>query len=186
LANEFGVTPTSPSFQTPSPQAPSLQAPSLQAPSLQTLGCEASVFQTQRRVEFRDTDAAGIVHFSAFFVYMEQAEHELLRSLGLSVAVRDEEGEIGWPRIAASCEFLHPARFEEILDVKVAIARLGRKSVTYDFRFARGEIPVAHGTMTSVCCRIRPGQPPEAIEIPAGFAQKLRSLGRVDEAVFVV
>ena len=37
-------------------------------------------FRTTRRVEFRDTDAAGIVHFSAFFFYMESVEHEFLRS----------------------------------------------------------------------------------------------------------
>ena len=40
---------------------------------------------TRRRVEFRDTDAAGIVHFSAFFVWMESAEHELLRAAGVPV-----------------------------------------------------------------------------------------------------
>jgi len=161
-------------------------SPSLPTPGLPTPGFQTPCFQTQRRVEFRDTDAAGIVHFSAFFVYMEQAEHEMLRSLGLSVAARDEQGEIGWPRIAAACEFLRPARFEEILDVEIAIGRLGRKSVTYDVRFACGGTAVARGTMTSVCCRIRPGQPPEAIEIPEAFAHKLRSLGRADEAVFVV
>ena len=43
------------------------------------------VFKTQRRVEFRDTDTAGIVHFSNFFAYMEQAEHALLRSIDLGV-----------------------------------------------------------------------------------------------------
>lgn len=36
--------------------------------------------ESERRVECRDADAAGIVHFSAFFVYLEQAEHELLRA----------------------------------------------------------------------------------------------------------
>ena len=43
-------------------------------------------FQFERRVEFCETDAAGIAHFSSLIVYMEQAEHALLRSLGLSVA----------------------------------------------------------------------------------------------------
>ena len=42
-------------------------------------------FHTSRFVEFADTDMAGIMHFSAFFRYMEAAEHELLRSLGFSV-----------------------------------------------------------------------------------------------------
>jgi 4-hydroxybenzoyl-CoA thioesterase/acyl-CoA thioester hydrolase len=139
-------------------------------------------FTTQRRVEFRDTDAAGIVHFSAFFVYMEQAEHEMLRSLGLSVAARDQDGEIGWPRIAASCEFLNAAHFEEILDIQITVARVGRKSVTHDFAIACAGILVARGSMTAVCCRIRPGQPPQAIEIPAEFAHKLRSLRRAHPA----
>ena len=44
----------------------------------------STAFVTSRRVEFSDTDAAGIVHFVAFFRMMEQAEHELLRSVGLS------------------------------------------------------------------------------------------------------
>jgi acyl-CoA thioester hydrolase len=139
-------------------------------------------FHTKRRVEFRDTDAAGIVHFSAFFVYMEQAEHELLRSLGLSVVAHDDEGEIGWPRIAATCEFLSPARFEELLDVQVTVDRLGRKSITYAFSFTRDGTAIACGSMTSVCCRLRPGQAPLGIEIPAPFAHKLRSLRHADQA----
>ena len=48
-------------------------------------------FRTSRRVEFRDTDAAGIVHFSVFFTWMEAAEHELLRSLGLSVVLEGRD-----------------------------------------------------------------------------------------------
>jgi acyl-CoA thioester hydrolase len=139
-------------------------------------------FHTQRRVEFRDTDAAGIVHFSAFFVYMEQAEHELLRSLGLSVAAHDDEGEIGWPRISATCEFLNPARFEEVLDVQVTIDRLGRKSITYAFSFTRDGTAVARGSMTSVCCRLRTGQAPQGIEIPTWFAHQLRTLRHADPA----
>jgi acyl-CoA thioester hydrolase len=42
-------------------------------------------YRTTRLVEFHDTDMAGIMHFASFFVYMESAEHELLRSMGLSV-----------------------------------------------------------------------------------------------------
>lgn len=44
-------------------------------------------FQTSRRVEFCDTDMAGIVHFANFFRYMEAAEHELFRNLGLKSQV---------------------------------------------------------------------------------------------------
>ena len=51
-----------------------------------------SAYTTSRRIEFRDTDAAGIAHFSVFFTMMEEAEHEFLRHLGLSVLMRDEKG----------------------------------------------------------------------------------------------
>jgi 4-hydroxybenzoyl-CoA thioesterase/acyl-CoA thioester hydrolase len=132
-------------------------------------------YKTRRRVEFRDTDAAGIVHFSAFFVYMEQAEHELLRSLGASVAMQDDEGEIGWPRVSASCDYRNAARFEDELDVEVSVRRLGRTSVTYGFRFTREKTEIASGSLTAVCCRIRPGHLTEAIEIPAWLAEKLAS-----------
>ena len=39
----------------------------------------AEAFHYRRRVEFCETDAAGIVHFSAYFQYMEQAEHSRSR-----------------------------------------------------------------------------------------------------------
>src|SRR5690606_37511976 len=70
-------------------------------------------FTLRRRVEFRDTDAAGIVHFSVYFNYMEEAEHALLRSLGTSVVTSDAEGPISWPRVAAACEFRGALRFED-------------------------------------------------------------------------
>ncbi|MCA9225545.1 MAG: acyl-CoA thioesterase, partial [Planctomycetales bacterium] len=60
-------------------------------------------FRTQRRVEFCETDAAGIAHFSAFFTYMEQAEHALLRELGTSVVRHEGEAVVSWPRVSASC-----------------------------------------------------------------------------------
>ena len=72
-----------------------------------------TVFQTQRRVEFRDTDAAGIVHFSVFFAYMEEAEHEFLRSIGLGVMMEIDGARISWPRVKAECNYRNAVRFEE-------------------------------------------------------------------------
>ena len=54
-------------------------------------------------MQFYETDAAGIVHFSWFFRYMEEAEHAMWREAGLSI--HPEPSSIGWPRVAASCEF---------------------------------------------------------------------------------
>jgi len=117
-------------------------------------------FSTQRRVEFRDTDAAGIVHFSAFFPMMEAAEHELLRSLGIPVYPTPAAGPeaLTWPRVAASCDYVAAARFEDILRISVEVAKIGSTSVQYSFRFTRDDQLVAQGRMTSVCCRLAAGR----------------------------
>jgi YbgC/YbaW family acyl-CoA thioester hydrolase len=128
-------------------------------------------FSTERRVEFRDTDAAGIVHFSAFFPMMEAAEHEMLRSLGISVLPAALEGTqaVTWPRVAASCNYLSAARFEDILRISVEVADIGRTSVQYRFRFSRAgeeDQSIAEGTMTVVCCRMPGPSSPTTVPSP--------------------
>jgi acyl-CoA thioester hydrolase len=135
----------------------------------------ATAFVTTRRVEFSDTDAAGMMHFVAFFRMMEQAEHELLRSVGLSVVMHDEDGKISWPRVAATCDFQAAVRFEDVLQIQVRIMRLGRKSITYGHRFLRDGTLLATGEITTVFCRVKDAVPPESMPIPAEFADKLKA-----------
>ena len=130
-------------------------------------------FQTTRRVEFRDTDAAGIVHFSAFLFYMEQAEHEMLRSLGLSVHHQLEDASMSWPRVSVHCDYRSPAKFEQVLDMRVSIAQMSSRSVTYRHVFEYEGKRLAEGTITAVCCQIRPGVPPKSMDIPGWFKEKL-------------
>src|SRR5215218_5368269 len=133
-------------------------------------------FRTKRRVEFRDTAAAGIVHFSVFFNYMEQVEHEFLRTIGLSVIMKDNDTSIAWPRVAARCDYQGPVRFEDLVDVEMHISRLGEKSVTYEFNFSHDGRPVAVGQMTAVCCRTDMGEPLRSTSIPSWIAEKLKSV----------
>jgi YbgC/YbaW family acyl-CoA thioester hydrolase len=130
-------------------------------------------FHTTRRVEFVDTDMAGIVHFSNFFRFMESAEVEFLRSLGLSVAMSWDGEKIGFPRVSASCDYLRPARFQDLIDITVTVRKVGVKSVTYGFEFARDGEVLARGQVSAVCCRVLDGHELESIEIPAGLRQKL-------------
>jgi acyl-CoA thioester hydrolase len=130
-------------------------------------------FRTTRRIEFHETDMAGIAHFSNFFRWMECAEIDFLRARGLSVMMTWEGNAIGFPRVSATCDYLKPARFDEVIDIAVSIARLGAKSVTYAFEFSRGGEALARGTVTSVCCRVGPGHQYEAAPIPAGYRVRL-------------
>ena len=133
------------------------------------------VFRTTRRVEFGDTDMAGIVHFSNFFRFMEAAECAFLRSRGLSVKMDWEGQAISFPRVSATCDYVSPARFDDVLDVGVTIDRLGTKSVTYAFEFTRSADVIARGKVTSVCCRIGADHRLEAVEIPEGYRARLIS-----------
>jgi 4-hydroxybenzoyl-CoA thioesterase/acyl-CoA thioester hydrolase len=133
-------------------------------------------YRISRFVEFADTDMAGIMHFSAFYRFMEGAEHALLRHLGFSV-FNEAGGEvITFPRVKASCEFHSPARCEEVLDIDVTVNRVGTKSVTYGFAFSHRGRDVATGEMTSVCCRIPHGGTPMSIPIPDAMGDKLRAM----------
>ena len=132
-----------------------------------------SEYRTQRQIEFSDTDMAGIAHFSRFFVFMETAEHEFLRSLGTSVATEWEGNRIGWPRLSTSCEYLNPVKFEDVLDIHLTVLRKGRKSMTYQFIFMKGDVEIACGQMKTACCICNPGEELRAIPIPDFIADQI-------------
>lgn len=147
-------------------------------------------FSYRRRVEFRDTDAAGIAHFSVFFPMMEEAEHAALRHVGLTVMrPADVVGHLTWPRVAAHCDYLSAARFEDLLRIEVGVLRIGQTSVQYAFDFWRDANPVAAeaspaaaaehlatGQITAVCCLWTPGQPLQKQPIPSDVRAALQRL----------
>ena len=133
-----------------------------------------SAFVYRRRVEFAETDLAGIVHFSVIFRYMEEAEHALWRAVGLTIA--DRASEIGWPRVSAACEFRNPLRFEDEFEVRVRLGAIKRRTLEYEFTIVRGPSVIAVGTVTSVCVKKAADGTMKATEIPADVLQKLRTL----------
>ena len=105
----------------------------------------------KRRVEFNETDSAGIVHFSNFFRYMEYAEHAFFRSLGRSIA--DTDLGIGWPRVECSCEYKYPLEFEDEVEIHLLISAKTNRTMRYQFRFRKNDAEIAHGNITVVCVR---------------------------------
>jgi acyl-CoA thioester hydrolase len=131
-------------------------------------------FRTTRRVEFCETDLAGIVHFANFYRYMEQAEHEFFRQHGLKiVGVLPDGTKYGWPRVATSCSFDAPARYEDILEVRLTIARRTVRSLTIAYEFFRDETRLATGEMKTVFCILFPDTGMKSTDMPADFAEKL-------------
>lgn len=131
-------------------------------------------YVTTRRVEFSETDMAGIVHFANFFRWMEEAEHEFFRSVGLSIMRPQGDGSyIGWPRVSASCHFHKPLRYEDSVEVRVFVERIGVKSLVYRIELWRDDVHAATGRIKVACCICRPGGEIEAIEIPDDYRRKI-------------
>ncbi len=130
-------------------------------------------FRTTRAIDFADTDMGGIVHFSRYLVYMETAEHECLRALGLDVVAERGGETVCWPRVRASCEYRSPLRFGDVVDIAVRVARRGARSLTWSFRLAVGDREVARGEMVTVCCAVAPGGGVRSIPIPERLAERL-------------
>jgi acyl-CoA thioester hydrolase len=127
-------------------------------------------FVYRRRVQFAETDLAGIVHFSWYFKYMEEAEHALFRAAGLSIA---HDG-LHWPRVNARCEYKQPLRFEDEIEVNVR-AGFGRRRMQYEFEIARSGSVVATGVIASVCARVNPSGILQTIDVPAEVVERLQA-----------
>lgn len=138
------------------------------------MACE---FKLVHRVEFFETDRAGIVHFSNYFRFMEMAESAFFRSLGLSI-VSDAGGpRVGWPRVHCSCDFHLPLHFEDEVEVHLLVAAKKSKALTYLFKLRRlnasPPVEVARGRVTVVCVTKSPEGVMHATHIPPEIGDRL-------------
>jgi acyl-CoA thioester hydrolase len=129
-------------------------------------------FHYRRRVQFAETDMAGIVHFSCYFRYIEEAEHALWRAAGLSIA--PDDATMGWPRVAAAFDYKSPLRFEEEFCVAVRISGVSKRTIRYGFTVRRGETVIGHGSLTAGCVTKPPEGGLQSVELPAGLVERLK------------
>jgi YbgC/YbaW family acyl-CoA thioester hydrolase len=112
-------------------------------------------FKATRRVEFSDTDMAGLMHFSNFFRFMETAEHGFYRSLGFSVATPETDPRLGWPRVHAECDYRKPLRFDDTVEIHLLVKEKRTKAINLLFKFRKVNeepaVEVARGLLTIVC-----------------------------------
>jgi YbgC/YbaW family acyl-CoA thioester hydrolase len=120
-----------------------------------------------RRVQFAETDLAGMVHFSWYLRYMEEAEHAMWREAGLSIV--PSNADIGFPRVAAAIEFHAPLRFEDVFEVWIRIDAITRRTFRYAAVISRGDTKIASATMTAVCVQKHPLQ---ARDIPDDIVRR--------------
>ena len=118
----------------------------------------AHEFKLKRRVEFADTDMAGIAHFSNFFRWMEATEHAFFRSLGFTLHENDQGGMRGWARVHADCDYKRPLRYPDEFEVRLLVRGKRESSIEYAFAFVQADSEVARGSLEVVYVSRRAGE----------------------------
>ena len=116
-----------------------------------------------RRIQFADTDAAGVAHFSRLLVMVEEAEHDFLQSHKIPILTETS----AWPCVALDVSYVGMCKFGDEIAIELRVLKVGTTSVTYEFLATRKGCPgssrVFSGKM--VKCHIMPTQS-EAFPIP--------------------
>ncbi len=144
-------------------------------------------FLYRRRVEFADTDVAGIMHFANFFRFMEETEHAFFRSLGFSVfptgKIRNGTPDVGWPRIHVSADYKSPLQFEEEVEIELLIKEIGKQKIEYFFRFWKNpdsdadRVLAATGRFVVICVKFdKETRAMKAVTIPEEIREKIEAV----------
>jgi acyl-CoA thioester hydrolase len=88
------------------------------------------------RARFAETDAMRIVHHTAYFVWFEVARTELLRSLGLPYTEIQKRG-FGIPLVEAFANYKAPAKYDDEVEVKITVGKIGRSSLRMDYEVVK-------------------------------------------------
>ena len=99
----------------------------------------------RRRVNWIDTDAAGIWHHSTVIRWTEDAEAELHRRLGII-----EQTFGATPRVHVGYDFVAPLRFDDEVDIVLTVARVGDTSLEYQIVVLSDGEPAVTGQMVVV------------------------------------
>lgn len=104
---------------------------------------------TRLRVRLSETDENGVVYYSQYFVYFDVAKSEFLRHAGLSPRGFGERG-LRLLAVETHCNFHAPAKFEDVVEVRVWVRKMGSSSVIFDFEVRRKGVIIAEGYIVNV------------------------------------
>lgn len=130
----------------------------------------------RHRVQFNETDMAGLVHFSQFFRYMEKAEAEFFRQAGFPMVQQDGAVFRGWPRGRVSAKFMAPLYFEDILEIELFVKEIKERAITFFYRFRRVESPFLESVGRPLNEHLAKGEMTTVLVEKSGLAGDMQSL----------
>ena len=95
---------------------------------------------TSLRVRYKETDQMGVVYYSNYLVFFEVARAELLRSVGHTYRVIEEEMLLRLMVLEVKCRYRSPARYDDLLDIACSVIDLGSSSITFSYKVMRDKV----------------------------------------------
>ncbi len=110
-----------------------------------------SIFSIPIRVYYEDTDTGAVVYYANYLKFMERARTEWLRALGFEQDELTRRDGILFAVRSARLDFLKPARFNDLLQATVQVARRGKASITFAQEIRRESVTLCEAEVKVAC-----------------------------------
>ena len=90
------------------------------------------------RVRYIEIDQMGVVNNVNYFKWLEEGRVELLRDMGIPVINIERDGTF-LMMVETHCNYLAPARYDEIVILETWISHVGTKSIKFDYQVIRSD-----------------------------------------------
>ena len=131
---------------------------------------DAFVFFHSLRVRWGEVDAQGIVFNPNYFLYFDVGMTEYMRAIGFSYPERLKVAGTDFFAVNANANYSASALYDDMLDIAVRVARLGRTSVAFAMAIFRGDTLLVEGALTYVNAGIETKRP---MPLPDEFVERV-------------
>lgn len=132
-----------------------------------------NAFTIPVRVFYEDTDAGGVVYYANYLKYFERCRSEWMRSAGHDQSALASGAGIGFVARKAACEYLKPARLDDLLTIGLEVEKLTRVRIVFRHHARRGDEELVTATAEIACVDMATMKP---APIPDFLHAKLEAL----------
>ena len=129
-----------------------------------TIGTKGDSHTTSIRVRYAECDAMGYLHHAKYWEYFEEVRTDLLRSNGFLYRDLEKAGTF-FVVYKASCKYLTPIRYDDVVEVTVRVERISRTRVDHSYEIRREGELMCQASTTLACVGMdgRPKLMPDAL-----------------------
>lgn len=132
-----------------------------------------NAFAIPVRIYYEDTDTAGVVYYANYLKFFERCRTEWIRAVGHDQSDLASEHGIGFVVRSVTCEYLKPARLDDLLSIGLEVEKLGRAMIVFRQHVRRGDEELVTGTVKIACVNV---EKMKSAPIPEFLRAKLETL----------